>query len=334
MKLDLQINCFFVLYIFFGIFALLGWTTTLNAQNAANPSSFIQTFEIRGVVIGAPDITSYLDRLEAAMQESSEEGSKVLRQLGHIESPPASGAMVILRSSHLTQKTTTDKNGQFQFLKVPLDDYEIWAEVPSCPAIIKGQTRTAIAVQHILKHDPSDANIVYNVILTLRTDLITITGRVADAQGKPIAGARVVAMRDIDNVSSQGAKGYFEAGNPPLKWADTSNTEGYYEIRGVEPTGGSSGMGYVRIVGSKYVPDSVDVHVDAEGYVQTKEQIPRVPCVTEDDVTLGRRFLKILNIMNRRAGKPEFKEETGATYPTSHGNTITGIDITLQKHSE
>jgi hypothetical protein len=66
--------------------------------------------------------------------------------------------------------------------------------------------------------------------------------------------------------------------------------------------------------------------------VQTKENTPRIPLVSEELLTAARRLHKILYEYERRTHDPNrpynIKEES-RELPASTGNIITGIDIVL-----
>ncbi|MBU4179856.1 MAG: hypothetical protein KKD14_00530 [Verrucomicrobia bacterium] len=75
----------------------------------------------------------------------------------------------------------------------------------------------------------------------------------------------------------------------------------------------------------------VEIHVEADGYVQGKENVPRVPLVTEELLVPARRLMKCMIQISPHSEqeKQEFRERE--ILPNSCGNTITGIDIVLKK---
>ncbi len=71
-----------------------------------------------------------------------------------------------------------------------------------------------------------------------------------------------------------------------------------------------------------------DIRVEADGFVQGKENVPRVPLVTEELLGPARRLLKALNQL---VVEQDLREKEDIPLPASHGNTITGIDIVLDQ---
>ena len=308
----------------------------------SSPPPLQDRFDIEGIVLDSPDILAYMDKLEAAARQYNEAASlqyneEMFRQaLNRPAPPPAPGIVVTLRGEGLTREAKTDSKGKFRFTAIPFGEYEVWAEAPLRPTSLDGKTRSAIAKEKIsfTQSYPSNERFprnVKNVELRLRTDLVSIQGRVTDAQGNPIAGARVTATQDASNLfvgaEARCSDNYYRT------WSTVSNADGSYRIQGIEPTGGGV-EGYLQNQDGKPRADTVDIHVEAEGYIQSKEHTPRVPTVSEDQVALGRRFLKVINNFSRKVGKPEIQGKPDAIYPLSEGNVIKGIDIALEKDSK
>jgi hypothetical protein len=73
------------------------------------------------------------------------------------------------------------------------------------------------------------------------------------------------------------------------------------------------------------------VRVEANDFVQGRENVPRFPLVTADLLDSARRLLKAMSqVQTRLEGISELREKEGlGPFPASRGNTIPGIDIVL-----
>ena len=212
--------------------------------------------------------------------------------------------------------------GHFKFDTLPAGDYEVFAQARSRPTATKGVMRTATAREWI-KLGPRTRN----VTLRLSTIRLTIRGRITDVHGKPIAGAKVTAIFDgYGPIYDQ----YLENHAPPTRTA-VSNADGSYELREIDPMNWFHLAGY--LYGGKGLREHVDIHVEADGFVQDQEDIPEVPLVGEDVLNLARRLLKVFSQVSQRSGRPDLRERKGLIFPSSKGNTITDIDVVLQQAS-
>lgn len=141
--------------------------------------------------------------------------------------------------------------------------------------------------------------------INVRSDLVDVRGRITDLQGRPIAGAKVRGEHYPMPDSSDVEKAH------PARFA-LSGTDGSYELRGFVPLDVYRITGY--LVGgdpteSGLNPFYVKVYVDADGFVQGKENVPKVPLVTEELLGPARRLLKAMSQMSSKNGGGASREE-------------------------
>ncbi len=284
---------------------------------------FPNLYEIDGTAfepIPAAYVEDFFARLEAA--ESVREFYEIL----HTEEPPpglaCAGVVVTLRSETLVAEVVTDPNGRFRFIGLPPGWYTLSVEKPVV-LLATGEEQMAIA-SHSLQ-----LNCNREINLQLRDDFVKIKGRIVDAQGRPIGGAKVIA--ELAGCNLEIADGSQVEAQRTVSCETTP--DGSYELRGIAPpnlvavcrylTNGSPGeeLGHVFFV---------DVGAQASGFAQDKNSVTRVPLVTERSLYCARRLLQANAAVVARAGREPKSEKEGISLPSSQGNTITGIDFILQ----
>ncbi len=313
----------FGICILFGLFAVVsvGGEGPTEGKVVKSPETPAGRFDIQGAVVdGTWDVSSVLDTLESMPPKSQGEYLEALR--GTSRPQPVRNLPVTLRGRSVLTKVVSDSEGKFRFAGLPAGDYEVSAELASRPTGLRGAVRTATAKERV-RLGPSSRK----VTLRLRTDTVAIRGRVTAMDGTPISGARVRGAYYPMPEAGEIARHY------PSSFA-VSGTDGSYELGGFVPQGIASIAGYLSggdpTQNSQY-PFFVDIHVDAAGSVQGKGKMPRVPLVTEELLGSARRLLKIYGRMGQTVGRPELQEKDGLHLPSSQGNTITGIDIVMEK---
>ncbi|MBN1510554.1 MAG: hypothetical protein JXB13_00935 [Phycisphaerae bacterium] len=235
---------------------------------------------------------------------------------------PASNVPVKLRGALVPMETTTDAEGHYEFPTLPCGEYELSAEMPSWPSR-SGEERMATgkAVVDLSVRGPHGH-------LEVRADRITVTGRITDKQGQPVSGAKVIGIQEVHSETSE---------IKPNVVTTLSDADGHYELQGLNPPNvynaagylaGGNGTGELGLA-SFYLL----VRVDAEGFLQSRENIPRIPVVSEELLASARRLLKAMNrIQTRLQGSSEIREKEGVgPLPASRGNVITGIDVVLDR---
>jgi hypothetical protein len=276
-------------------------------------------YDLRGTVVDAtPDISEeHFAKLVAA--ESEEEFGQALGKI--LRDRPAPDVVVTLRGESIARTTVTDPQGRFEFTGLPRGAYEVSAEMPSLFAGA-GEARMATARKEVTLDTHRQ------VALALRADLVTVSGRIIDDRGRPVAGAAVIGepypMPEVAEVT-------------PASVFAVSLADGSYELEGLIPYSLYRIAGYLNggdPTESGQYPFYVEIRVRAEGWVQDRAGVPRLPIVTEELLDPARRLLQALSALekaHRQDGRYDILgEKAGLPLPASHGNTITGIDIVLQ----
>ena len=312
---DFSLFVFCALLSFYAAICVYG--ESVQKGNPSQPSMIVPPmFDIYGIVIDAtPDLSQ--EKL-AKLATPSLSGKDYIQALTEIfEGRPASNIVVAVRSKSVTRETVADSEGKFRFTSLPAGDYEVSAQMPSPPS---GQGSKLMAtVKQRIRLDSNE-----KVDLRLRVDLITVKGRITDANGKPVAGAKVIVVEEID-----------DPGNMlnTRTYSTVSNADGSYELQGLEPTDLTRITAYLYRASPRAL-DYVTIHVEADGFAQGKESVPKVPLLTEALLCPARCLLKAESQRAVRNGGAELREKDGLSIPSSHGNTITGIDIVLKKAGE
>jgi len=283
---------------------------------------------IQGIVVDVtPNLSQEnLTKLEMAAERKSENEFSQILQGMYETSSPVPNATVTAKGDSVTKKTNTDSQGKFKFTGLPSGDYEISAEVSS------GARSKRMATVKPVKAYLRGSTLTASVQVPVRSDLVTIRGRILDAAGNPIAGANVrgepFPMPESAEVT------------PPTQFA-VSGADGSYELNGFRPNSIYRIAGYLAggdptrdDAGGSNIPFYIQVHVEADGFEQDKTKIPEIPLVTEELLGPARRLLDILRKLEMQLkGTSELSEKKGVFLPPSEGNVITGIDIVLTKQA-
>lgn len=259
---------------------------------------------IRGTVYAVEDTAAAERQLIEALKTVStdEQLRTALRSTTRPARRPAAGALVVARGRRMTQTATADAAGQYS-MRVLAEEYEVSASMPGT------DQASASKLVYSDRNRPRD--------LQLRNDIVTIKGRVIDADGKPIAGAKVVAEQSIESETTEIL---------PDRVTTTTAADGTYELKGVEPpdlrkmagylNGGSGGDGFMTNI-STTAP-------------AMKRQTLSVPPITEARLPRARLLHQALADMAERAsGERQMHEKEGLYLPKSRGNEILDATITL-----
>jgi len=278
---------------------------------------------IRGRVVDAtPDYSAEsFARLEQALTARSEEQFKTAFE--HMLQPqrPAPNVTVTLRGTSLTRTVVSDAAGQFEFADLPTGDYELSADTPTRYGLTN-ETRVALG-NTAVKYCMGDRE----VRLDLYADRITVRGRITDADGRPVAGAKVTGVQEINDCPSEEVSAHVVS--------TTSGADGVYELTRLNPPNVWRTAGY--LCGGDPTLDCHSfytvVRVDAAGFIQGRGSIPRFPTVTEEVLAASRRLLMIMRqYETAEKGSSEVRErDDRGPFPASRGNTITGIDVVLER---
>ena len=273
-------------------------------------------YYIRGTVRDATQSISDEDLAKLASAVSAKDVEQLLR--GLFEPRPVPKARVTLRGDWVKRKGVTDSEGGFEFTGLPAGLYEMSAGMPF-RALAAGARQTATANEHIsLKADR-------HVDLQIRADLVTVRGRITDVHGQPIAGAKVTGIQEIVDPSSM---------HYPNTVSTVSGADGRYELEGLNPPDIWRIGGYLN--GGDPTLDLhsfyLVVRAEASGFMQPEDSLPRLPLVTAERLHTVRRGIAAVSQTAVRLGfELGFSEKEGLPpFPSSHGNTITDIDIVLR----
>ena len=276
---------------------------------------------IQGVVV---DVTPNVSEESLAQVEKAATVRELTELLeGMRQDPtPVPGAIVVAKGDSVTKQAKTDSQGSFAFTGLPCGEYEVSAQISS--RVSANGNRRMATVKPIKTYLPR-SGFTAAVTVPVRGDLVTLRGRVADVSGRPIRGAKISGEPHPMPESPEAT--------PPTRFA-VSGIDGQYELSGFVPHGLYTIAGYLNggdpTEGGQR-PFYVKVHVEAAGYLQDKTNVPFVPIVTEDAVGPARRLLKLLSkLQTQSQGSSKLVEKEGVSLPSSHDNTITGVDIVLQ----
>lgn len=279
-------------------------------------------FEIGGVVMDkTPNYSSQLlDKLEecASTGKSDVEFEKILKCM--FEESPAPKIVVTVKGDSQVKTVFTDSQGAFKFTGLHKGRYTVFAgSVPST---------SGVKEKRVTAEKPMEFELLQNKLalkLSVRSDLITVKGRITDAHGQPVADAKVTGRHLSIPDSSDVEKLY------QTRFA-VSDVNGFYELKGLIPPDIIRIAGYLIKGDSKEMGFYVEAHTEATGYVQDKTNVLKIPLVTEQLLKPSRRYLQILIKMQKRAKEGRtFEEKKNIVPPSSQGNAIIGIDIMLKK---
>lgn len=247
--------------------------------------------------------------------QSIEELEQVFMKMGKVSKQPAAGTIVTVRNDSFSKQATTDSEGNFKFGWLPPGAYTISYSYPS--RSMSGDTQE-IVDERIVQFDHN-----FCARLKLGSDGITVRGRITDAHGRPISGAKIIGTKPSWNSE------YDPSPSAPI--VATSKADGSYELKGITPTKRSFLDVFAYLINGA-APNSgflLDVQVEAIGL--DKNNSLKVPLVTEGLLHQGRRFLEVYSKVCQRVGWEERKEKENLPYPlpVSHGNVITAPEIVI-----
>jgi beta-lactamase regulating signal transducer with metallopeptidase domain len=285
----------------------------------SQPKAVSGTGLLSGVVLDATpaDIRADVDRLTHA--SSDDEARRIFAALSKALRPPPTpqaDAVVTVRGESLVREVRTDTEGRFVCWGLPEGTYEVSAVAPARPSesgtMLTPAGRASVTLSFGMKH----------VVLRLRADSVTVSGRVTDEHGRPVPGARVTGIQEIDASQSEETS--------PVFFAATRD-DGTYQFTGLPPPDIHELAGYLN--GGRPGPTSMYflVRVEAPNLRQTRENTPRFLLVTSDLLDAARRYLGVMKQLELRlGGESDCGEKADrGPFPTSRGNTITGIDVVL-----
>ena len=297
----------------------LGSLTHAPERRVPKPSSG-PVYAIEGTVIHStlevpPD---FFDELASA--QSEEEVVRLFRTPRPRR--PAAGAIVTATGGPTgEQVVVTDSEGHFRIVGLAGAVYEVSAEV-QLPPLASGTKRVSTGKSQVTLL----ADVTSMTLECRYGDRFSITGKITDADGRPIAGAKV-SGEPYPVPESQEI-------TPPTRHA-VSGPDGVYELQGFAPASIRTLAGYLYggdPTHSGMYAFFVEVHAKAEGFVEAKERVPRVPPVTEDALDVARQFHQAMRqVQINLEGSSKFDEQEDLRVPVVRGHTVTGIDIVLER---
>jgi hypothetical protein len=211
------------------------------------------------------------------------------------------------------QSVTADGQGKFEFFDVPRGLYRIVAKdtrngTDACPA-------AELTMEHYRTRE--------HVRLVVHPQTVTLTGRVPDSAGKPLANAAVSAKQGHEHYTeTEGdfTRSYHET-------AAQTDADGRYELRGLVPAGwwearGLEGGGYGS-ADSWYT-----VAVSAPGYGSAKAFVQVAP---EEAREAARRAAAMWLEATTPHQRARIREAGPARLPPCRGHALSGVDFVLSK---
>jgi len=239
---------------------------------------------------------------------SAEDASRALR----VKPPspaPVAGAIVTVRKNSRVWSTTTDPEGRFEVPFLPQGTYEVVAE--------SAGENGGMGVKQVRVDGTAGLS------LRIRSDAISVEGRVCNNAGVPIAGARVSGVKTTpsDDQASEG-------GLLPEAISAVSDRNGVFELRGFTPPTVLLAGAYLRSTGlaGEGIGTTATLTVSAEGY---RDCTLAVPLVTEDLLGRVRRFNQAAERFADGSTGTELPEGWESRLPTSRGSAVTDVNVVL-----
>jgi hypothetical protein len=271
----------------------------------------VRTGNITGSVLdGTPDCTPEKCAL-LANSKTQEEAVQILREI--VGPRLAGGVLVTAANGHRKWETVSDAKGGFIFRDLPMGSYTVSARTPTPP---NGQ------VEKPKVSASKGVECGHGVRLVLYEELITVSGRITDSLGQPVAHAKVTGR--LVPIA--------EVGVPETRLA-VSDGAGFYTLGGFEPVNVYRVAGYLNggsldAIGALHT--QVEIKVEAPGFRQDKANTPKVPLISETQLVPGRCLWRAFAEAAARTSDRDNWKMKNPPLPASRGSAITGIDVMLE----
>lgn len=192
------------------------------------------------------------------VEVSLKRGGSITGRVRAADGQPIAGASVVAAGNGMqgmsamwvgSPAATTDPTGAYTIEGVPPGDYNLTADAPGFSQADVGSEATKVTVPE------AGGTLTLDLVLTAAG---TITGRVTDTKGEPVAGARVRTRADMGRMFRGGGAGGAGMGarmvTAMATRADLTDAQGRYRLEGV-PTA-----------------NEWSVEVEAEEYVSTQSE--------------------------------------------------------------
>lgn len=234
------------------------------------------------------------------------------------------------------KEAISDEAGRYRFDRLRPDDYIVWAVRPEGAAIqaigdrpeahpsdIGVNTGSNPWLHFYLKSEPvTDADFHF------RLDGVSITGRVTDANGNPIEGAKLSMEFGWKKGPEIRRWDHFDV-------SAISDKEGCYLLADLPPVSWRNAYEYVAKGG--VLSGWYEVHVQAEGFPPARR---KVPPFTANLIDTSMRLVEdtlpaLLQLMEAGPDKLDLKDFRfpEVDLPNSEGDVITDIDFVLHKEA-
>lgn len=295
-----------------GLLLLLAFASGADAQT--------ETREIRGRVgLGAETITEAQWReLEEAVATGPEAFEKALREAFTQPAPPI--VEVTACNAWTTCTAASNPDGTYVLRGLNTGIYAVSARTRSESGAVLDLVSPSYPVRVVEN----------NAIVSLRVypELVTIRGKVLDADGRPVASAQVTGsptpIPETSEIPVIGDVTY------------QTGSDGSYELRGFPPvTSAYRIAGYLNGGSLRTQTDFstyARIRVEADGLRPREGQVCEIPLITEAYLPAGRRFLKMMAHL-QRSGETDLKgrigEKEDVYLPASKGAAIVDVDVIL-----
>ncbi len=223
----------------------------------------------------------------------------------------------LTNSSH-QEHTQTDENGKFTF-----NNFFGICEVSARKMVeVDGVTKEAKARCIVNGSQNSSAQ------LLLRTDLVSIKGRVILSDGQPVVGVKIIGIPCVsDGASSELTHLY------PEQYSVTAS-DGTYELLDLRPAEFTTITQYLLNGSATGCNDLIAEKIMVKGMPDMAQVSVSVPLISEESLANARRYIAILNkeIVKRKNRLP-LAEKPGVFLPQITGHVIIAPDIVLKKRN-
>ena len=294
---------------------------------------------IYGTIYDAPSEDwweEYFTKLANA--ETMSEFSRILESQVNTKKP-ASGITVrlidTLGKARITKETKTNKNGKYEFTELGVGKYQRSAEKMTVSKRT-GNTSDAIAQSRWFELYESSLHpkrVEQN--LSLDDGYITVSGRVLDESGKPMAGAKVCGTStplENDGIGETDETTRIFAAQQICEITDEN---GYYELKGFRAANFYDTFRYL-INTNKGIRGAYKffVNITADSQDGTyRGKLERIPLVGENQAYRARCLLNELNKLCEKTGEEVHPENMDLEWPLakSKGGKLVDVDIHLER---
>ncbi len=292
----------------------------LSLAFASGADAQTETREIRGrVSLGVETITEAQWReLEGAAATGPAAFEKVLREAFAPSAPPI--VEVTACNAWTSCTVASNPDGTYVLRDLGTGIYTVSARTRSEPGAVPDLVSPSFPVRVVEN----------NAIVSLRVypELVTIRGKVIDADGRPVAGAQVtgspIPIPETSEIPTIGNVTY------------QTGSDGCYALRGFPPvTSAYRIAGYLNGGSLRTQTDFstyAQIRVEADGLRQREDQRCEIPLITEAYLPAGRRFLKMMAQLRQSSETdPDDRigEKEDVYLPASEGATIMDVDVIL-----